>query len=252
MLEMPACGRRLKIGQLATFSSSDPVTDFGILNTTVAHALADIECSGILGDLALEIVPASSNCDERIGTEAFLDLLYDSKVAMVLGPECSVVAEQASLLSSFLVLPVVGYSTESPLLSDHNKFDTYFRVNQPGRRNGDGWRLLLQELNVTKVSVIREIGREFDDFVRTFESSIRDSQRIELASSQTVSEKDINATSVINHLLDANARFVVAQVYPNISRQLLCEALRRVSQWIIFYVHFFLLSQCVAKSWWCD
>ena len=229
MLQAPVCGRRLKIGHMATFRHVPLISDFGIMNTTLAHALADIECSGILGDLSLEVVPAASDCNQKIGMRAFLNLLYESNVAMIIGPECSVTTELVALVASSVKLPILAYSTESPSLSDRDKYDTYFRLNQPGTRHGDGWQLLLEKMDISTVSIIRETGREFDDFVRTFENSIRKSKNLSLADSQTVSEDDFQIRLVMDHVERANARVVVAQVYSTIAQKLLCEAIRRVS-----------------------
>lgn len=228
MLRPPVCGRRLKVGFLASFGAVPPLTDLAMVNITISQALADVECSGILGNLELEVIPAGTKCQASDGIQAFLNLMYEENVGIILGPECSVVGQLIGQVANFIKIPIFAHSTESATLSDRDVFSTYFRINQPGSQLTVGWQLLLKELNITKVSLVKEAFREFDEYVRQFENDIRNNPNITLEDSQTIKESDVNVETVLEHIVRANARVVIAQVYPKVARGLLCAALKKV------------------------
>eukprot|EP00117_Sycon_ciliatum_P029530 scpid28082/ scgid23489/ Insulin receptor; Insulin receptor subunit alpha; Insulin receptor subunit beta len=238
-LKPPACGRTVRIGLLMSYELTPPISDFVAYNTVLSQALADIECSGLLGNVTIELVNGTSNCDPSDAIQAFLDLVFNKDISMVIGPECSVAARVVAKIASYLSIPVFVFSTDAADLSDPEDYSTLFRLNPSGVINADGWKALLDALHVDKVTIVKEIGKEFDEFVRLFENEIRNSgvssstpdqqqgKQITLGDSITIDEVDVNIESVLNSIQTANARVVVAQVYAKVARALLCGAKRR-------------------------
>ena len=214
------------IGLLLAHSSD--ASGAWLQETAVAMAMADVECAGILKRTKLIIQTADSGCDSRLGIAAFVQIALHPFLGII-GPECSSVARVMGQISHAVNFPMVVHAAEDALLSNIAIYPQLFRMSAPGSLYSSGWVSYMRQLGWTEAVVIREVGHEYDEFVRLFENSLRQSQDLRLAGSVSISAVDLNETHVVEEIVAANSRLVVVMVYPRAARKILCEAIQKVS-----------------------
>ncbi|XP_045169714.2 gamma-aminobutyric acid type B receptor subunit 1-like [Mercenaria mercenaria] len=190
--------------------------------TAIHMAIDDVNANqDILNGYNLTYKWFDSKCHPGVSVYRLSQKLSkDPPYVMLLGAGCSVASEATAQVSYFWNLTQISFASTSPALSDRKRFPRFFRIGIPDQKLNPAKVDLMRQFNWKKVATINQAMEFFSTVIDDFVRRIRDTDI-------TIVSQEIFVTNPYNRLLNLkkqDARIIVAAMYEDIARELICTA----------------------------
>ncbi|XP_044155474.1 guanylate cyclase 2G-like [Bufo gargarizans] len=100
-----------------------------------------------LSNRTLEFVYADCGCNAKMSLNAFIQQSEEYKISALFGPVCPEAAEVTGLLVSTWNIPMFGFVSHTPKLSNNQIYNTYIKIISPLQRISDALEKTLKYFN---------------------------------------------------------------------------------------------------------
>ncbi|XP_052793057.1 gamma-aminobutyric acid type B receptor subunit 1-like [Mya arenaria] len=139
---------------------------------------------------------------------------------MLLGSACSSASESTAEVSHYYNITQLAYAASSPILSDRERFRKFFRLSAPDTTMIPTRIDIMRTFNWKKIATIHEALEFFsvsmDDFIKDVQKT-----DIEIISQEVFVHDPFDR---VKNLKDRDARIIVAGMYEDKARMVLCAA----------------------------
>ncbi|XP_052793035.1 gamma-aminobutyric acid type B receptor subunit 1-like [Mya arenaria] len=188
----------------------------------IKMAIADINSrQGILDDYELKYEYIDSMCNRGAANYRTFRALHDNPpYMMLLGSACSSSSESTAEVSHFYNITQLAYGSSSPILSDRDRFRKFFRLSAPDTTMNPTRIDIMRAFNWKKIATIHEALEFFSVSMDEFIKDVKKTE-IEIISQEVFVHDPFDR---VKNLKDRDARIIVAGMYEDKARMVLCAA----------------------------
>ncbi|XP_017753016.1 PREDICTED: uncharacterized protein LOC108545751 [Eufriesea mexicana] len=198
--------------------------------------------NSILRDYNFSLLVSDGQCKPDMVMRSFIDYLvhhqYDQLVG-VLGPACSETVEPLVGVSKHYKTVVISYSAEGSSFNDRTKYPYFFRTIGENKQYKHVYLQLLKKFGWKRVASLTEDGQKYTEYISYMQDILRDNGITFVANAKFPREREADVmTKYLQDLKQKKAKIIIADVYDQIARQVMCEAYRLEMTAIQGYVWF--------------
>ncbi|XP_012937195.1 uncharacterized protein LOC101848348 [Aplysia californica] len=197
-----------------------------VLGAKLAVELVNLD-PNTLPNHTLELLVADTECQYDTAISRFISMVLEPEppIVGILGTGCSDPAERIASLSKHFHMLMVSYGAEAQDLSDRQKYPYFFRTVPPVQHYTYVYPDLFKELGWDVVGALAEGGQEFPGYHLTLQDRLHHH-----GISLIVRRKFLNTTGtpgvreILQEFKMQNVRVIIADVFSNVAREIMCEA----------------------------
>ncbi|EZA52311.1 Insulin receptor [Ooceraea biroi] len=205
----------------------------------------------LLRDYNLTLLASDGQCKSDMVMKSFIDYIihnYYQKLVGVLGPACSETVEPLVGVSKHYKTVVISYSAEGSSFDDRNKYPYFFRTIGENKQYKHVYLQLLQALGWHRVASLTEDGQKYTEYISYMQDTLRDNGITFVANAKFPREREVDMmTKYLQDLKEKRARIIIADVYGEVARQVMCEAYKLEMTAVQGYVWF--LPLWLRQQW---
>ncbi|XP_017886547.1 uncharacterized protein LOC108628852 [Ceratina calcarata] len=196
----------------------------------------------ILRDYNFTLLVNDGQCKSDMVMRSFIDyIVYNQyeKLVGVLGPACSETVEPLVGVSKHYKTVVISYSAEGSTFNDRTKYPYFFRTIGENKQYRHVYLQLLKKLGWTRVASLAEDGQKYTEYISYMQDMFRDNGIVFVANAKFPKEREADAmTKYLQDLKQKKAKIIIADIYDQVARQVMCEAYRLEMTAVQGYVWF--------------
>ncbi|KAF2904495.1 hypothetical protein ILUMI_01678, partial [Ignelater luminosus] len=220
---------KIYIGGIFPMSGSS-YTGKGILQGALMATKAVNDNSLILQDYTLELLVANGQCQADMVMKAFIDYIkenYYNNLVGVLGPACSDTVEPLAGVSKHYKTLVISYSAEGSSFSDREKYPYFFRTIGENKQYKHVYLQMFRQLGWKRVAALTEDGQKYTEYISHMEGLLVKEGISFIANTKFPRERDTAVMArYLEELKRKRARIIIADMYDEIARLVMCEAFK--------------------------
>ncbi|XP_012143005.2 uncharacterized protein LOC100883782 isoform X1 [Megachile rotundata] len=196
----------------------------------------------VLRDYNLALLANDGQCKSDMVMRSFIDYIvhnqYD-KLVGVLGPACSETVEPLVGVSKHYKTVIISYSAEGSSFNDRTKYPYFFRTIGENKQYKHVYLQLLKKLGWRRVASLTEDGQKYTEYISYMQDMLRDNGIVFVANAKFPREREADVmTKYLQDLKQKRAKIIIADVYDQVARQVMCEAYRLEMTAVQGYVWF--------------
>ncbi|XP_014237000.1 receptor-type guanylate cyclase gcy-3-like [Trichogramma pretiosum] len=184
----------------------------------------------ILRDYNLKMLINDGQCKSDLVMKSFIDYIlhnYYSKLIGVLGPACSETIEPLAGVSKHFYTVIMSYGAEGSSFSDRSRYPYFFRTIGENRQYQYVYLQLLQKFGWHRVAAFSEDGLKYTEYISYMQDMLRDNGIEFVVNIKFPREWEPEVlTKYLEELKQKRARIIIADVYDQVARLVMCEAYR--------------------------
>lgn len=196
----------------------------------------------LLRDYNLTLLASDGQCKSDMVMKSFIDYIvhnYYEKLVGVLGPACSETVEPLVGVSKHYKTVIISYSAEGSSFNDRSRYPYFFRTIGENKQYKHVYLQLLQRLGWHRVASLTEDGQKYTEYISYMQDMLRDNGIVFVANAKFPREREADVmTKYLQDLKQKRARIIIADVYDQVARQVMCEAYRLDMTGVQGYVWF--------------
>ncbi|XP_029161523.1 receptor-type guanylate cyclase gcy-5-like [Nylanderia fulva] len=205
----------------------------------------------LLRDYNLTLLANDGQCKSDMVMKSFIDYIVHNhykRLVGVLGPACSETVEPLVGVSKHYKTVIISYSAEGSSFDDRNKYPYFFRTIGENRQYKYVYLQLLQSLGWHRVASLTEDGQKYTEYISYMQDMLRDNGIVFVANVKFPREREADVmTNYLQDLKEKRARIIIADVYDEVARQVMCQAYKLEMTAIQGYVWF--LPLWLQQQW---
>ncbi|XP_072759038.1 uncharacterized protein [Anoplolepis gracilipes] len=207
--------------------------------------------NSLLRDYNLTLLANDGQCKSDMVMKSFIDYIVHNhyqKLVGVLGPACSETVEPLVGVSKHYKTVIISYSAEGSSFDDRDKYPYFFRTIGENKQYKYVYLQLLQKLNWHRVASLTEDGQKYTEYISYMQDMLRDNGIVFVANVKFPREREPDVmTNYLQDLKKNRARIIIADVYGEVARQVMCEAYKLEMTAVQGYVWF--LPLWLQQQW---
>ncbi|XP_029044486.2 receptor-type guanylate cyclase gcy-4-like [Osmia bicornis bicornis] len=196
----------------------------------------------VLRDYNLTLLASDGQCKSDMVMRSFIDYIVHNqyeKLVGVLGPACSETVEPLVGVSKHYKTVVISYSAEGSSFNDRTKYPYFFRTIGENKQYKHVYLQLLKKLGWRRVASLTEDGQKYTEYISYMQDMLRDNGIVFVANAKFPREREADVmTKYLQDLKQKRAKIIIADVYDQVARQVMCEAYRLEMTAVQGYVWF--------------
>ncbi|XP_076168527.1 uncharacterized protein LOC143147294 isoform X3 [Ptiloglossa arizonensis] len=212
-----------------------------VVAATMAKEAINVN-STLLRDYNLTIVVSDGQCKSDMVMKSFIDYIVQNfyeKMVGVLGPACSETVEPLVDVSKHYKTVVISYSAEGSSFNDRKRYPYFFRTIGENKQYKHVYLQLLKKLGWRRVASLTEDGQKYTEYISYMQDMLRDNGIVFVANAKFPREREADVmTKYLQDLKQKKAKIIIADVYDQVARQVMCEAYRLEMTAVQGYVWF--------------
>ncbi|XP_070151049.1 uncharacterized protein [Polyergus mexicanus] len=205
----------------------------------------------LLRDYNLTLLANDGQCKSDMVMKSFIDYIVHNhyqKLVGVLGPACSETVEPLVGVSKHYKTVIISYSAEGSSFDDRSKYPYFFRTIGENKQYKYVYLQLLQKLGWHRVASLTEDGQKYTEYISYMQDMLRDNGILFVANVKFPRERETDVmTNYLQDLKERRARIIIADVYSEVARQVMCEAYKLEMTAVQGYVWF--LPLWLQQQW---
>ncbi|CAB3366072.1 Hypothetical predicted protein [Cloeon dipterum] len=185
----------------------------------------------VLRDYTLKLLAFDGQCKADTVMKNFIDYIrlpYFNQLAGILGPACSDTVEPLAGVSRHYRTVVISYSAEGASFSDRNKYPFFFRTIGENKQYKYVYLSLFNQLGWKRVAALTEDGQKYTEYISHMHDYIQQHGIIFVANRKFPRERsEVAMSQYLDDLRSKSARIIIADVYDDAARTMMCEAYRQ-------------------------
>ncbi|KAG5329551.1 ILPR protein, partial [Acromyrmex charruanus] len=242
----------LVVGGIFPMSGNSYMAKSIVIAAKMARDVININ-NTLLRDYNLTLLASDGQCKSDIVMKSFIDYIihnYYQKLVGVLGPACSETVEPLVGVSKHYRTVIISYSAEGSSFDDRTKYPYFFRTIGENKQYKHVYVQLLQRLGWHRVASLTEDGQKYTEYISYMQDMLRDNSIDFVANVKFPREREADVmTKYLQGLKEKRARIIIADVYGEVARQVMCEAYKLEMTAVQGYVWFLPLW---LRSQWYD
>ncbi|XP_018331316.1 uncharacterized protein LOC108741146 [Agrilus planipennis] len=216
----------IHIGGIFPLTGSSYVGN-GILTAALMARDAVNNNATILRDYRLKLIATNGQCEADKVMKAFIDFLIQNyeHLAGVLGPACSDTVEPLAGVSKHYRTLVISYSAEGASFSDREKYPYFFRTIGENKQYKYVYLQLFKKFGWKRVAALTEDGQKYTEYISQMQDMV-EKEGISFITN-TKFPKERESYAMIRYLEDLKrkrARIIIADIYDEVARSVMCDA----------------------------
>ncbi|XP_032691676.1 uncharacterized protein LOC116854152 isoform X2 [Odontomachus brunneus] len=195
----------------------------------------------LLRDYFLSLLASDGQCKSDMVMKSFIDYIvhnYYEKLVGVLGPACSETVEPLVGVSKHYKTMIISYSAEGSSF-DRHKYPHFFRTIGENKHYQYVYLQLLERFGWRRVASLTEDGQKYTEYISYMQEMLRDKGITFVATAKFPREREVAMmTKYLQDLKDRKAKIIIADVYDEVARQVMCEAYKLKMTAVQGYVWF--------------
>ncbi|XP_068980549.1 uncharacterized protein [Bombus flavifrons] len=196
----------------------------------------------VLTNYDFKMLASDGQCKSDMVMRSFIDYIvlnqYD-KLIGVLGPACSETVEPLVGVSKHYRTAIISYSAEGSSFNDRTKYPYFFRTIGENKQYKHVYLQLLKKLGWKRVASLTEDGQKYTEYISYMQDILRDNGIAFVANAKFPREREaVVMTKYLQDLKQKKAKIIIADVYDQVARQVMCEAYRLEMTAVQGYVWF--------------
>ncbi|KAB0792760.1 hypothetical protein PPYR_14719 [Photinus pyralis] len=200
----------------------------GILQGALMAREAINQNSAILRDYTLQLLASDGQCKADKVMKAFIDYIVDnyySNLVGVLGPACSDTVEPLAGVSKHYKTLVISYSAEGASFSDRQKYPYFFRTIGENKQYKHVYLKMFQAFEWKRVASLTEDGQKYTEYITHMENLLEMEGISFISNTKFPRERDVVVmTRYLEDLKRKRAKIIIADVFDDVARSVMCEA----------------------------
>lgn len=184
--------------------------------------------SSILRDYDLNLLVHDGQCRADMVMKRFIDYIvnnYYKNLLGVLGPACSDTVEPLAGVSRHYKTLMISYSAEGASFSDRKKYPYFFRTIGENIQYKHVYLAFLKEMGWNRVAALTEDGQKYTEYISLMHGMLEKQGITFIANTKFPRERDKFAMNrYLEDLKRKRARIIIADVYDEVARNVMCEA----------------------------
>ncbi|KAF5297767.1 hypothetical protein FQR65_LT09941 [Abscondita terminalis] len=217
----------LYIGGIFPLTGSS-YTGKGIMQGALMAKEAINRNTSLLRDYTLQLLASDGQCKADKVMKSFIDYIvenYHSNLIGVLGPACSDTVEPLAGVSKHYRTLVISYSAEGASFSDRQKYPYFFRTIGENNQYKHVYLKMFQVLGWKQVASLTEDGQKYTEYITHMETLLEKEGVNFISNLKFPRERDVvTMTRYLEDLKRKRARIIIADVYDDVARSVMCEA----------------------------
>ncbi|KAG7188679.1 hypothetical protein KM043_008301 [Ampulex compressa] len=232
---------RLYVGGIFPMTGTSYTAKSIVIAAKMAKEVINVN-NTLLRDYNLTLLASDGQCKSDMVMKSFVDYIvhdYYEKLVGVLGPACSETVEPLVGVSKHYKTVIISYSAEGPSFNDRSSYPYFFRTIGENKQYKHVYLQLLQRLGWQRVASLTEDGQKYTEYISYMQDMFRDNGITFVANAKF--PRDREADMMTKYLLDLKqkrARIIIADVYDQVARQVMCEAYKLEMTAVQGYVWF--------------
>ncbi|KOC65570.1 Insulin-like peptide receptor [Habropoda laboriosa] len=196
----------------------------------------------LLKNYNLTLLVNDGQCKSDMVMRSFIDYIVHNqyeKLVGVLGPACSETVEPLVGVSKHYRTVVISYSAEGSSFNDRTKYPYFFRTIGENKQYKHVYLELLKKLGWKRVASLTEDGQKYTEYISYMQDILRDNGIVFVANAKFPREREADVmTKYLQDFKQKKAKIIIADVYDQVARQVMCEAYRLKMTAVQGYVWF--------------
>ncbi|XP_031772984.1 receptor-type guanylate cyclase gcy-4 isoform X2 [Apis florea] len=196
----------------------------------------------ILRDYNFTLLVNDGQCKSDMVMRSFIDYIVHNqyeKLVGVLGPACSETVEPLVGVSKHYKTVVISYSAEGSSFNDRTKYPYFFRTIGENKQYKHVYLQLLKKLGWKRVASLTEDGQKYTEYISYMQDLFRDNGIVFVANAKFPREREpIVMTKYLQDFKQKKAKIIIADVYDQAARQVMCNAYKLEMTAVQGYVWF--------------
>ncbi|XP_077272002.1 uncharacterized protein LOC143902726 [Temnothorax americanus] len=242
----------LFVGGIFPMSGNSYMAKSIVIAAKMAKEIININ-NTLLRDYNLTLLASDGQCKSDMVMKSFIDYIihnYYQKLVGVLGPACSETVEPLVGVSKHYRTVIISYSAEGSSFDDRTKYPYFFRTIGENKQYKHVYVQLLQRLGWHRVASLTEDGQKYTEYISYMQDMLRDNSIDFVANVKFPREREADImTKYLQDLKEKRAKIIIADVYGEVARQVMCEAYKLEMTAVQGYVWFLPLW---LRSQWYD
>ncbi|XP_071557353.1 uncharacterized protein [Temnothorax nylanderi] len=242
----------LFVGGIFPMSGNSYMAKSIVIAAKMAKEIININ-NTLLRDYNLTLLASDGQCKSDMVMKSFIDYIihnYYQKLVGVLGPACSETVEPLVGVSKHYRTVIISYSAEGSSFDDRTKYPYFFRTIGENKQYKHVYVQLLQRLGWHRVASLTEDGQKYTEYISYMQDMLRDNSIDFVANVKFPREREADMmTKYLQDLKEKRAKIIIADVYGEVARQVMCEAYKLEMTAVQGYVWFLPLW---LRSQWYD
>ncbi|XP_022900900.2 uncharacterized protein [Onthophagus taurus] len=200
---------------------------FSIANSAKL-AVEHIKKLKILNNYDLKFLNMDGECNAEKVMRSFIKYVdgdNTDNIVGVVGPACSDTVEPLAGVSNNFKMLIISYSAEGASFSDREKYPYFFRTIGSNSEFRFVYLELLKKLNWKRVAALTEDGQKYTEYISYTQNLLESNGITFIANSKFPNlRKGLEMRKYLEDLKKKRARIIIADVYDEIARLVMCEA----------------------------
>lgn len=196
----------------------------------------------ILRDYNFTLLVNDGQCKSDMVMRSFINYIVHNqyeKLVGVLGPACSETVEPLVGVSKHYKTVVISYSAEGSSFNDRTKYPYFFRTIGENKQYKHVYLQLLKKLGWKRVASLTEDGQKYTEYISYMQDLFRDNGIVFVANAKFPREREpIVMTKYLQDFKQKKAKIIIADVYDQAARQVMCNAYKLEMTAVQGYVWF--------------
>ncbi|XP_059485869.1 receptor-type guanylate cyclase gcy-19-like isoform X2 [Neocloeon triangulifer] len=185
----------------------------------------------VLRDYSLQLHAFDGKCQADTVMKSFIDYIrlpYYKQIAGILGPACSDTVEPLAGVSRHYKTVIISYSAEGSSFSDREKYPYFFRTIGENKQYKYVYLNLLEKLRWKRVAALTEDGQKYTEYISHMQDYMQQNGIVFVANRKFPRERgELAMSQYLEDLKSKSARIIIADVYDDAARTVMCEAYRQ-------------------------
>ncbi|KAL0107243.1 hypothetical protein PUN28_015647 [Cardiocondyla obscurior] len=231
----------LYVGGIFPMSGNSYMAKSIVIAAKMAKEIINVN-NTLLRDYNLTLLASDGQCKSDIVMKSFIDYImhnYYQKLVGVLGPACSETVEPLVGVSKHYRTVIISYSAEGSSFDDRTKYPYFFRTIGENKQYKHVYVQLLQKLGWHRVASLTEDGQKYTEYISYMQDMLRDNGIDYVANVKFPREREADMmTKYLQSLKEKKAKIIIADMYGEVARQVMCEAYKLEMTAVQGYVWF--------------
>lgn len=202
--------------------------------------------TSLLKDYDLQLYVNDGKCQAETVMKTFIDYIVENSnnkiVVGVLGPACSDTVEPLAGVSKLYDIVVISYSAEGSSFSDREKYPYFFRTIGENKQYKHVYLKLFKEFQWKRIAALTEDGQKYTEYISHMQELL-DNNGITISNTKFPRERDTTVLTRVGNIIFSSLRLadwvfyqhledlkrrhlkiIIADVYDEVARTLMCEA----------------------------
>ena len=186
--------------------------------------------SEILSSYNLELIVENTRCQTALSLNAFIEFMsqcHNNMIVGILGPACSVQSEIIAEVAPLYNTIVMGYSVEGISLADRDKYPLFFRTSPSYAEFKFVYATVFEFFGWKQFASLTDTNYVSSTVTATHHHLTHKGISLVYAG-QVGNEYHVDIKSYLRSLKESSAKIVIATLFDNMARAVVCEAYQQV------------------------